>query len=179
MVSASGLINSASLVNTKLPTFYSYNPLGASSQYVNVLSCPWPLLLSLWVSISSPCLFFFIFRKTLILFGFLPILISLSYWFRDLVREACKKCSLVPLGIFLFGFTIFVFSEAMLFLTFFWATFSSSLSPSVNVQDFIFVPDPSELTYGNTLLLSNAAIALSSKKFNLFGSFYLLCFVSA
>ena len=154
------------------------SPLGASSFYINVLSCPWPLFLSLWVTIESPCVFFFIFRKTF--FGtFLFLLIMISYWFRDLLREACKKCSLVPLGIFLFGFTMFVFSEAMLFLTFFWATFSSSLSPCGNVQDFIFVPDPSELTYGNTLLLSNACISLSSREFTGVSVIYFFGILSA
>ena len=43
----------------------------------------------------------------------------------------------------------------MLFLSFFWASFHSSCSPAI-----LFVPDPCELTYTNTLLLSNAALSL-------------------
>lgn len=56
-----------------------------------------------------------------------------------------------------------VFSEGLLFLSFFWVSFHSSCSPaarSLNWSDGIYVPDPCELTYTNTLLLSNAALSL-------------------
>jgi heme/copper-type cytochrome/quinol oxidase subunit 3 len=42
-----------------------------------------------------------------------------------------------------------------------------------------FMPDPCELTYGNTLLLSNAAISLGSREFNLFGSPHSASFILA
>ena len=49
----------------------------------------------------------------------------------------------------------------MLFVSFFWASFHSSCSPSLgNYYEGFYVPDPCELTYANTLLLSNAAISL-------------------
>ena len=55
-------------------------------------------------------------------------------------------------------FLVFVFSEALLFLSFFWVSFHTTCSPAA--QDGIYVPDPCELTYTNTLLLSNAALSL-------------------
>merc|ERR1712133_190521 len=55
-------------------------------------------------------------------------------------------------------FLVFVFSEALLFLSFFWVSFHATCSPAA--QDGIYVPDPCELTYTNTLLLSNAALSL-------------------
>ena len=49
----------------------------------------------------------------------------------------------------------------MLFVSFFWASFHSSCSPSLgNYYEGFYVPDPCELTYANTPLLSNAAISL-------------------
>merc|ERR1711860_387200 len=60
-------------------------------------------------------------------------------------------------------FLVFVFSEGLLFLSFFWVFFHSSCSPSYNSTFIllgIYVPDPCELTYTNTLLLSNAALSL-------------------
>ena len=54
-------------------------------------------------------------------------------------------------------FLIFVFSEGMLFLSFFWASFHSSLTDIV--EEGLYVPDLCELTYTNTLLLSNAALS--------------------
>ena len=52
----------------------------------------------------------------------------------------------------------------MLFVSFFWASFHSSCSPSLGIwpQEGLYVPDPCELTYANTLLLSNAAISLGN-----------------
>ena len=55
-------------------------------------------------------------------------------------------------------FLIFVFSEGMLFISFFWASFHSSCSPII--EEILYVPDPCELTYTNTLILSNAALSL-------------------
>ena len=60
-------------------------------------------------------------------------------------------------------FLIFVFSEGMLFISFFWASFHSSCSPIIIhiIEDAAAgLPDPCELTYTNTLILSNAALSL-------------------
>ena len=58
-------------------------------------------------------------------------------------------------------FLVFVFSEGLLFLSFFWVFFHSSCSPAAEESyNGIYVPDPCELTYTNTLLLSNAAFSL-------------------
>merc|ERR1712224_270344 len=64
--------------------------------------------------------------------------------------------------VLLIVFFIFIASEALLFLSFFWASFHSSLSPSLGVWlgEGFYVPDPCELTFANTLLLSNAAVSL-------------------
>merc|ERR1712187_600817 len=59
-------------------------------------------------------------------------------------------------------FFIFIVSEALLFISFFWASFHSLSSPSLGVHpgEGFYVPDPCELTFANTLLLSNAAVSL-------------------
>merc|ERR1712206_71485 len=53
-------------------------------------------------------------------------------------------------------------SEGLLFLSFFWASFHSLSSPSLGVWpgEGFYLPDPCELTFANTLLLSNAAVSL-------------------
>ena len=100
--------------------------------------------------------------------GFLSLLIlwfhtpEVSLWLRDLIRERAKKCSFVSLYIFLLGFILFIFSEEILFILFFWVSFHSIISPILIIQEALFLSDPSELTYGNTLLLSNTAISLES-----------------
>merc|ERR1712209_163328 len=56
------------------------------------------------------------------------------------------------------------FSEALLFVSFFWASFHSLSSPSLGIWpgEGFYLPDPCELTFANTLLLSNAAISLGN-----------------
>merc|ERR1712194_597314 len=66
------------------------------------------------------------------------------------------------MGVLFIVFFLFIISEALLFLSFFWATFHSLSSPSLGVWpgEGLYVPDPCELTFANTLLLSNAAVSL-------------------
>merc|ERR1711959_737413 len=82
-------------------------------------------------------------------------------------------------------FFLFLASEALLFISFFWASFHSSSSPSLGILalslscEGFYLPDPCELTFANTLLLSNAAVSLggafvSLEISSLFSVFYLL-----
>merc|ERR1712146_856457 len=66
------------------------------------------------------------------------------------------------MGVLFIVFFLFLASEALLFISFFWASFHSLYSPSLGiwVGEGFYVPDPCELTFANTLLLSNAAVSL-------------------
>merc|ERR1712167_482373 len=100
----------------------------------------------------------FSFSLDLIFFG---LIISFHYWLRDLLREFIKKYEVLLMVLFL-GFFLFLASEALLFISFFWASFHSSSSPSLGLWpgEAFYIPDPVELTFANTLLLSNAAVSL-------------------
>merc|ERR1712007_26396 len=86
---------------------------------------------------------------------------SFHFWFRDLLREFTKKYEVLLL-IFFLVFLIFLASEGLLFVSFFWASFSSLSSPTLGIcpGEGFYLPDPCELTFANTLLLSNAAVSL-------------------
>merc|ERR1712217_1013186 len=92
---------------------------------------------------------------------FFGLIISFHFWFRDLLRELNKKYEILLMLLFL-PFFLFLASEALLFLSFFWGSFHSLSSPSLGIcpGEGFYVPDPCELTFGNTLLLSNAAVSL-------------------
>merc|ERR1712123_151727 len=92
---------------------------------------------------------------------FLGLIISLHFWFRDLLRELNKKYEILLMVLFLVFF-LFLASEALLFVSFFWASLHSLSSPSLGIwpAEGFYVPDPCELTFANTLLLSNAAVSL-------------------
>ena len=113
----------------------------------------------LWKGIHFPMSLYLICSNIFLIWIYL--LIYLNYWFRDLIREYYKKYEGLFIILFIV-FLIFIFSEGMLFVSFFWASFHSSCSPSLGIwpQEGLYVPDPCELTYANTLLLSNAAISL-------------------
>ena len=57
---------------------------------------------------------------------------------------------------------IILVSEALYFVCIFWSWIHFISSPFFSFQESLFLPDPGELTYGNTLILSNAAVALGS-----------------
>jgi heme/copper-type cytochrome/quinol oxidase subunit 3 len=74
-----------------------------------------------------------------------------------IVRELDKKYE-VLLIIFSLVFLIFIVSEGLLFVSFFWTSFHSLSSPTLGSWpgEGFYLPDPCELTFANTLLLSNA-----------------------
>merc|ERR1711979_107939 len=92
---------------------------------------------------------------------FFIVLLSLHHWFRDLLRELNKKYEILLMVLFLVFFLVLA-SEALLFLSFFWASFHSLSSPSLGIWSLggFYLPDPCELTFAATLLLSNAAVSL-------------------
>merc|ERR1712085_160604 len=92
---------------------------------------------------------------------FLSLIFLFNFWFRDLLRELNKKYEILLMVLFLVFF-LFVASEALLFVSFFWASFHSLSSPSLGVwpAEGFYLPDPCELTFANILLLSNAAVSL-------------------
>merc|ERR1712203_752510 len=59
-------------------------------------------------------------------------------------------------------FLLFLLSEALLFISFFWASFHSLSTWALGIcpGEGFYLPDPCELTFANTLLLSNAAVSL-------------------
>merc|ERR1711991_913895 len=77
---------------------------------------------------------------------FFCILCLINFYFIDLVREAYKKYEVLYM---------------MLFIGFFWAALHVISSPSF-VQEGFFSPDPCQLPYSNTVLLSHAACSLGA-----------------
>merc|ERR1711966_15379 len=149
--------------------------------HLEVASGPFSLLInSPWLLIFALCIFFlsisgfslncwkgihFSWSNSLLVFPFLffGLVLSFHFWFRDLLRELNKKYEVLLMVLFL-AFFLFLASEGLLFVSFFWTSFHSLSSPSLGIwpREGFYVPDPCELTFGNTLLLSNAAISLGN-----------------
>merc|ERR1711957_633209 len=142
----------------------------ASNPFCLLCYCSWLLVFAL-------CLFFVILsgfnlycwkgihfswsNSLIFLLLFLGLIFSFHYWFRDLLRELAKKYEILLMVLFLV-FLLFIASEALLFVSFFWASFHSLSSSTLGVcpGEGFYLPDPCELTFANTLLLFNAAVSL-------------------
>merc|ERR1739836_187863 len=84
------------------------------------------------------------------------------------------------MGVLFLVFFLFLASEGLLFVSFFWASFHSLSSPTLGIWpgEGFYLPDPCELTFANTLLLSNAAVSLGGAFVSLEISSQLLIFFS-
>ena len=100
---------------------------------------PWPFMISFG-------LFFFTFGSAMYLHGYLGsnlltltgfslIILTMYTWFRDIVREAVyegQHTKQVQLGL-RNGMLLFIFSELLFFISFFWAFFHSALAPTPEI----------------------------------------------
>ena len=111
------------------------------------------------------------------IFLYLFFIFISNFWYRDLLREFYKKYEVLFIILFLL-FLLFLFSEGLLFVSFFWTSFHSLSSPSFGDWTGFYCPDPCELTFANTLLLSHAAISLGNAFISLEISSSLLIYFS-
>merc|ERR1711920_1004501 len=160
----------------------------ASGPFCLLLHSPWPLvfalcLFELFLSlINLYCwkgLHFSWSNSLIFIFIFTGLIFCFHFWFRDLLRELAKKYEILLICLLLLFF-LFLASEALLFISFFWGSFHSLSSPTLGVSfgEGFYLPDPCELTFANTLLLSNAAVSLGGAFVSLEISSQLLIFFS-
>lgn len=96
---------------------------------------PWPILLSFtMLSFAFTVVKWLNFLNPFIYIQVALILLVAFQWWRDVIREAKAgyHTQKVQKGI-LIGFLLFLISEIMLFASFFWAFFHSSLAPSIEL----------------------------------------------
>ena len=100
---------------------------------------PWPLFtsISLLTLTTSGVLTMHGFSNWcyLVLLGFLSLVCSMAFWFRDVSAEGTylgDHTSAVQRGLNL-GVALFIASEALFFLAIFWAYFHSALSPTTEL----------------------------------------------
>ncbi|EFH09842.1 cytochrome c oxidase subunit 3 [Pseudoroseomonas cervicalis] len=126
---------------------------------------PWPMTASLAAGLMVFGIILFAQHGTHWVFGLglLGVLVSMYFWFRDVVREARTPgihTPVVRLGM-RYGMVLFIASEVMFFVAFFWAYFHFALYPEhvsgaakaiwppAGIQTF----DPFHLPLLNTLIL--------------------------
>ena len=105
--------------------------------FLSLQSRFWPLLIGLSLfSVTSTAVLFFHFKAGLYYLLFrLLILVLLSFvWWKDVVRESLLGWHTSKLELsFRIGILLFILSEVFFFVSFFWAYYDASLSPSVEL----------------------------------------------
>jgi cytochrome c oxidase subunit III len=94
---------------------------------------PWPILgaVAAGLAFGGGILYLHGDSWPLLIIGFLCILAIMAVWWRDVIREATFQgyhTPVVQLGL-RYGMALFIASEVMFFVAFFWAFFSSALFP--------------------------------------------------
>lgn len=145
-------------LNVKKTTLHPFHIVDAS---------PWPAVTSFgaFFTVLGLVLYMHSFQVGwyVFVFGFLGLVLYSSLWWRDIVREGTYEGAhthQVQYGL-RFGMILFIVSEVMLFLAFFWAFFHSSLSPVPEIG-CVWPPKGIEVISPWLIPLLNTSLLLTS-----------------
>ncbi len=143
----------------------SENPVVVGShkhQYHLVDPSPWPLVGSIasLVLVAGTLMWFVDKGPWVLVLGLLMVLGTMFLWWRDVVNEAEHQghhSPIVQIGL-RYGMALFIASEVMFFVAFFWAYFANYLYPTEVIGNVwppatIVTFDPFDLPFMNTLIL--------------------------
>jgi cytochrome c oxidase subunit 3 len=132
---------------------------GPKHQYHLVDPSPWPLIGAFCAGLltTGAVLYMHNYGATLLIIGFISVLLMMAAWWRDVIKEATFQghhSPIVQIGL-RYGMALFIASEVMFFAAFFWAFFSSSLFPAGGIwpPKGVHPFDAFELPFLNTMIL--------------------------
>jgi len=131
---------------------------------------PWPIIGAIGAGLMTVGGVLFMHGVTpwVLPVGFLTILVTMAFWWRDVVKEATFQghhTPVVQLGM-RYGMLLFIASEVMFFAAFFWAFFDASLFPKEATGGHwppqgVLPFDPMALPLLNTLILLTSGVTVT------------------
>nr|QEJ81456.1 cytochrome c oxidase subunit 3 [Pygoluciola sp. FM18] len=144
--------------------------LNKNHTYHLVEVSPWPILgaFSTMIMLTGAIKWFHLYETNLFYIGMMCTLLIMYQWWRDTTREGTFQGlhTLKVVKGLRWGMILFITSEVLFFVSFFWSFFHSSLSPSIEIG-MIWPPkgiipfNPIQIPLLNTTILISSGVTVT------------------